>query len=211
MAWAPDYISSTDLKNYVRIGDTVDDAEIADAVIAASRAVDGRCSNPPTRRIGRQFGKVAAPEARRYTAWWDRGRGAWVVEIDDLMSTSGFTAEVLDVGPVDSYELEPINAAQEGKPWTHLVVKADSTAKPTGVEHEVSIVAAWGWTAVPGPVKQATKLQASRFLSRRGSPYGIAGSPEQGSELRLLSKVDPDVDVILTAAGLVKPPEIVFA
>jgi len=56
----------------------------------------------------------------------------------------------------------------------------------------------WGWSAVPVPVKEATYLQASRFHSRRDSPYGIAGSPDQGSELRLLSRVDPDVAVSLS-------------
>jgi hypothetical protein len=46
-------------------------------------------------------------------------------------------------------------------------------------------------------------LQASRFYARRDSPYGVAGSPDLGSEVRLLSKVDPDVAVSL--ADYVRP------
>jgi hypothetical protein len=61
----------------------------------------------------------------------------------------------------------------------------------------VKVTALWGWTAVPVAVKQATLLQASRFFSRRHSPYGVAGSPELGSEIRLLARVDPDVGVSL--------------
>jgi hypothetical protein len=59
------------------------------------------------------------------------------------------------------------------------------------------VTAVWGWTAVPTSVKQATLLQASRFHKRRHAPFGVAGSPEMGSEIRLLSRVDPDVSVAL--------------
>ena len=34
-------------------------------------------------------------------------------------------------------------------------------------------------------------------IHRKGSPYGIAGSPDLGSELRLLAKLDADVAVLL--------------
>jgi hypothetical protein len=61
----------------------------------------------------------------------------------------------------------------------------------------VEVRATFGWTAIPDLVISATLLQAGRFASRRDSPYGIAGSPDTGSELRLLDKVDPDVAVML--------------
>jgi hypothetical protein len=53
-------------------------------------------------------------------------------------------------------------------------------------------------------VEQATLLQASRFHARRFSPYGVAGSPELGSELRLLAKLDADVELALSKAQLVR-------
>lgn len=52
---------------------------------------------------------------------------------------------------------------------------------------------------VPGPVELACLIQASRWFKRKDAPFGIAGSPELGSELRLLSKLDPDVEVLLDA------------
>ncbi len=189
MAWAPDYITSDDLKDYRRIDDMIDDATIEIAVTSASRAVDDHCN--------RQFGVVDAPEERLYTAEYDYGLGRWVVEIDDLQTAAALAIEVADVGTVDSYLLEPLNAVLKGKAWTRLVVKTDSSATPTGETGEVAVTASWGWTTFPLSVVQATMLQASRFVSRQESPYGIAGSPEAGSEMRLLTRVDPDVGVAL--------------
>lgn len=194
MAWAPDYATSAELKAYVRIDDTLDDAQIALAITASSRAIDAA--------TGRQFGVVAAAAQRFYSGRWDRRIARWMVEIDDLMSTSSFAAITVDsegvtLGTIDDYVLEPRNAAAKSRPWTQMLIRPNSTYKPSGARDEVAVTALWGWTAVPDAVKQACLLQANRFLSRRNSPYGVTGSPELGSELRLLSKVDPDVEVIL--------------
>jgi uncharacterized phiE125 gp8 family phage protein len=194
MAWAPNYVTTAELRSYLNISDSADDTELDLAIAAASRAVDTDTN--------RQFGVVGSAEERFYTARWDRKRCRWVVDIDDLMSTSNFDAQIqdtdgVDVGQVNDYFLEPRNAAARARPWTQLVVKPDSTYKPTGLANEVAITALWGWTAVPDTVKQATRLQASRLFARRTSPYGIAGSPDVGSELRLLARVDPDVSVAL--------------
>lgn len=194
MTWAPDYITASEAKAYLRVGDTVDDTEIGVAITAASRAIDQHCN--------RQFGKVAAAEARVYTARWRGDRCRWVVEIDDLMTTTNLAILVGDDTLTD-YTLEPRNAAAEGKPWTRLVVGSDSSVVPTGEDDEIGMTAIWGWTAVLSAVKHATYLQMSRFVARRYSPFGVAGSPDTGSELRLLAKVDPDVAVSLR--GLVRP------
>ncbi len=186
MVWAPAYVTDVELKKFVTVDDVTDDAEVGLAIEAASRAVDDA--------TGRQFGKVAAPETRKYTALCRGGR--WVVEIDDLMTTVGLVVSV-PAGTITAYTLTPVNAATEGRPWTRLVVDTASTIQPTGAPYEVTATATWGWTAIPGAVKQATMLQANRFLQRRNSPYGVAGSPSDGSELRLLARVDPDVAVIL--------------
>lgn len=188
MAWAPDYTTAVALKDFVRVADTVDDAEIAVAITTASRAIDDHCN--------RQFGVVALAEARLYTARYDYDRCRWVVDIDDLMSTAGLAVTVAGVA-MTGFVKEPVNAAQKARPWTRLLVDAHPAVVPTGDEYEVSVTALWGWSAFPVPVVQATQLQASRFLARRDSPYGVAGTPDQGGELRLLSRVDPDVGVSL--------------
>jgi hypothetical protein len=186
MAWAPDYAQVSDLATYVRIGDDDDDAQLGLAVTTSSRAIDRHCR--------RQFGLVAAPEVRYYQPRWDRRSCRWVADIDDLMTTTGLLVDGdAVVGPV----LLPRNAAVRGEPWTVLAVDASD---------EVAVTARWGWTAIPNPIKQACLLQASRLFARRGSPFGVAGSPEMGNELRLLAKVDPDVAVALAPYRKVAQP-----
>jgi hypothetical protein len=178
MTWAPDYVTVAELKSFVRVDDTVDDVELALIASAASRAVD-RCA-------GRQFGVVAAPVARSYPVRWDRRRCRWIADVDDLQTAVGITG-------VTGYTLEPRNAVSEGLAWTRMVFSAD----PRDDDGMITPVAPWGWTTVPNAVKLASRLQGSRFVARRDSPYGIAGSPQNGSELRLLARVDPDVAVSL--------------
>lgn len=192
MPWAPNYVTTLELKSFLRIdsGDTVDDAQLALAAAAASRAVD--------LTTHRQFGQVAAPESRLYTPRWDCSRERWVIAIDDLMDATGFTLNIA-AGAITQYTLEPVNAAQRARPWTRVVVSKDSTILPKGELNEVTGLGKWGWVAIPDTVKEATLIQGSRFNKRRDAPFGVAGSPESGSELRLLAKVDPDVAVMLAS------------
>lgn len=191
MAWAPDYCTAADLKAFLRIQDTDDDAQVALAVTAASRAID--------RATNRQFGQSATQEDRFYTAEWDRDRRRWIVDIDDLMTTTGLTVHYDSdesgsyADMIDEFQLKPVNGAANGRPWTQIVVSPNSATTPGDIEDGVEVHGTFGWSAVPTTVKEACLLQASRFLSRRDSPFGVAGSPDIGSEMRLLPKLDPDV------------------
>lgn len=199
MSWAPDYVTESQLKSYLRIstGSTQDDAELAFAITAASRAVDHACN--------RQFGIVGSAEARVYTPFYDRRRARWTVDVDDFPSTSTLAIAV-DDDDDDVFDVTisttavrkyPFNAPDVGYPYTKLIINPASTSAPTSGEGTVQVTAKFGWSSVPDVVEQATLMQASRFFARRNSPYGIAGSPEIGSELRLLNKLDPDVDLAL--------------
>jgi hypothetical protein len=184
MAWAPDYTTADDLREFITSSTVeldADEANFPRAIAAASRAIDLHCR--------RQFGLVAAPAARRYQV---RRRGRYLAAtIDDLMTTTG----LLVAGEaVADPELTPLNAAADGKPWTRLEV--DSSAVDD--RGRVEVTARWGWTTVPVAVVEACLLQASRLSARRGSPFGVAGSPDTGGgEIRLLARVDPDVQVTL--------------
>lgn len=177
MVWKPDYVSAADVKAWSRIEDTDDDVQIALYVTAASRAVDGYCK--------RQFGRVAAPELRQYEGVFDRHLGTYVYAIDDLCSAVGLALLDSNAKAVTSYELRPRNAVVEGEPYTELRAAAGGLLSVTSD--------AWGWSAVPPAVKMGTLLQAARLSQRRDSPMGIAGSPSDGSELRLLAALDPDL------------------
>lgn len=193
MGWAPDYVTRDELKAFVRIDDDLDDAQLDLAIASASRAVDRCCR--------RQFG--AAPGPRYYTAKLDPVLNRMAIEIDDLMTADALHVHVDPDGDetfpteVTSYTLRPRNGPADGRPWTQIVIgRAASTTFPD-VPDAVRVTGQFGWDAVPATVKEATSLQASRLIARRDAPFGVAGSPQTGSELRLLAKVDPDVEVLL--------------
>lgn len=188
MTWAPDYATPAQLKSWIRVADNADDVEVATVITAASRAIDAVC--------GRQFGQVGVAEARTYPAVYSRHARGWLVEIDDLQTTTSFSMTIDGTSYTD-YTLGPVNALVRGRVYTQLALSEPSWGYSAACETNVVVTALWGWSAVPTTVLQALKVQGHRLLARRDSPFGVAGSPDQGSELRLLSRVDPDVELML--------------
>jgi hypothetical protein len=43
----------------------------------------------------------------------------------------------------------------------------------------------------------ACLIQVNRWYLRQKAPFGIAGAANMGNDLRLMSKLDPDVDQLL--------------
>lgn len=179
--WEPDYATVDELKAYVSIpdDDTVDDVALAGKITAASRSID--------QHTRRQFGQVDALEQRDYPIVC---RGIFkVLIVDDLMDITGLTVEV-DGQPIVPTYFHPANAPQKGVPYTRVFL-------PVGSAGVAQVTALWGWADVPPTITQAALLQASRLFKRQDAPFGVAGSPDLGSEIRLLAKVDPDVAVML--------------
>jgi hypothetical protein len=187
VTWEPDYASVAELKGLLRIPDTEDDAELALALSAASRVID--------RATSRQFGQVDTAEARTFELSWSRQRGRWKARIDDLMTDDDL--EVVAGGATLATSAYQFRRHRHGHPWVQLLV--DRVTSPTAGygPSTVEVTALWGWAEVPAAIKQATLIQASRIFKRRDSPFGVAGSPQVGSELRLLAKVDADVEVLV--------------
>jgi hypothetical protein len=194
MPWQPDYVTSTEGKEFMRgPSDTVDDAFTAAYITSASRAVDGYCR--------RQFGRVDAAEHRPYRAVYDRHLCHWLVDIDDLMDLTGFVVTVNDV-TTTNYRLEPVNADKKGKPWTQLVFTG--APFPCGRDFEVDGLGVWGWTEIPIPVKNATLVQMHRFAIDRVSPYGLAGMPQEGVITpKLQARLHPDA-IVMLGSGYVR-------
>lgn len=97
------------------------------------------------------------------------------------------------------FQVEPLNAAAAGEPWTRLVAIGPRWFPRLEHRAGVQVTAKFGWPGgtPPAPVKHAVLIQASRLWKRKDAPFGVAGSAELGSELRLLAKLDPDVESLL--------------
>lgn len=196
-----DYCSLVELKAQLRIADTVDDTALATYITSASRAIDAECY--------RTFGLTGSAVARLFDYDGLHIEGRCAVKLADLQTTVGL-AVTADYGYDYTYsttlvlntdfDLWPWNAAADGVPWTHLVLRPYiTTPSPTCAPQArlFSVTGNWGWTAVPTLVKSACLIQAARFFVRRDAPFGIAGSPDSGSEMRLLASLDPDVALML--------------
>jgi hypothetical protein len=189
MSWAPPYATPEELAHFMGDAAATDTAELTLAIEAASRSVDRFCD--------RQFGLLATPEVRYYTARYDTHRRRWIIDTDDFATTVGLVVE--SIGPQWDAELTdclpaPVNAVVDGRVWTSLVVDPASPMVPDAGENAIRVTAKFGWPAVPGAVKLATLIQASRLFARRHAPFGMAGNPEVG-QLRLLERLDVDLAV----------------
>jgi hypothetical protein len=191
--WKPDYVTVAQLDAYIRSTDTLDDTELGVWATASSRAVD--------KRTNRQFGQLAAPAARTYrrTPYYDPTTGLWLLEIDDVQDATGLLVNGVAYASSGA-TLLPDNAPADGEPWQRLGFITMPYASLPGLPMTNVVTARFGWTAVPSQVIAACKLQVSRWHFRRDSPAGVAGSPDSGSEIRLLARLDPDVAT--TLAGL---------
>jgi hypothetical protein len=196
------YASLTTFRAFIRnqatpAADVDSDIELL-ALEAAARAIDREC--------GRTFRLATTATARRFNVG-HLGRGwfpRYGIEIDDVMDITGMTVGFDTSGngsfstTSTAFRVAPFNAPSLGMPYHTLLLDVGVTPTIYGYNAEgVEVTAKWGWTATPPAVVNANLIQASRFLKRRDSPFGIAGSPEMGNELRLLSKLDPDVAVML--------------
>lgn len=195
MALHPSYATVNEFKAWVGgVTGSTQDTNITVALAAASRAVDHYCN--------RSFGLVDEAEARLFTAGYDPRSCRYSCEITDLMTTDNLVVETDDGTGTFATELtldtdftlHPSNAPLDGRPWTAIRFTSSVPVSPL----RVRVTGEFGWTAVPDVVKHATLLQANRIWFRRNAPAGVAGSPELGSEIRLLAKLDPDVELLLS-------------
>lgn len=189
MTWAPDYVTADEVAGFAHVDDDVDDVDYQRAASTASRSIDDKCK--------RQFG-LTASESRLYTPRWSYTRSAWMVETDDFVTVTEIAVDALGDGTYTVIELIkgiklPANASQESRPWERLAIRNESMPSFIYPHDCVRVTGTFGWASVPVAIKEATLLQASRLAARRDSPYGVAGSPDTGSEIRLLARLDPDV------------------
>ena len=193
------YATLVELKGFVGIpsADTADDTTLQSALDSASAQVDKFCD--------RLFTADSSPTVRRYEV-----RCTGEVDVDPISTTTGLVVQTDDnadgvfetTWTLDTdFRLEPINAALQTPPapWTRLVALGTRWFPRIAYRPGLQVTAKFGWPGGTAPygVKHATLVQASRLWKRKDAPFGVAGSVEFGSEVRLLAKLDPDVESLL--------------
>ena len=194
MAITNGYTTLSEVKDILRITDSVDDTLLETSIEAASRQIDTHCERVFTSSTAT---RVFVPN------------DSYLTEIDDLVSlTTLKTSSNID-GTFDitwtstDYQLEPLNGLSGGlsAPYTHIRAVGDylfptaNFPSSTG-EASVQVTGVFGYgTAVPTDIRQACNLLAIRQYKRYDSPLGVAGFGDIG--VVRVSRIDPDVDMML--------------
>lgn len=191
------YASLAELRAFVGIpvADTADDTALTLAVDSASQQVDNFCH--------RTFTADAMPTTRYYSA-----TDYLTLDIDPISTANGLVVQTDEDGNGTfettwtvgtDFRLDPVNAAAGAEPYTRLVGLGTRWFPMLQYRPGVLVTASYGWPGgtAPAAVKEATLIQASRLFKRKDAPFGVAGSVEFGSEMRLLARLDPDVESLL--------------
>lgn len=197
MALGDPYATVAEVKSDLGITDTVDDSRLGVTVGAASAWVQQWC--------GRDFAKSDTATARTFTA-----NHAGYVDVDDFWSTTGLVigTDDDDDGDIDTtwtlgthFELRPVDGYHDGIagwPYTQVASLGLLSFPVYGFRSgRVSVTAKWGWAAVPSSVNLATRLIAARWLKRKDSPEGVLGGFGDFGPVRVGTRLDPDVDLML--------------
>jgi hypothetical protein len=126
-----------------------------------------------------------------------------VAVTDDIADPLGSVTVAVDLTGDGNYvqvtgtTVLPRNAVAKGEPGTAILFAGSSMPVPPAIAESVMVVTEWGWPEIPVSIHEACLLQTSRLISRRDAPFGVAGSPEVGSEVRLLARLDPDVEQLI--------------
>ncbi len=191
MAITNGYVTRNDVQQALGLGTAVltpDSEEIDQVITSVSRAIDDYC--------GRFFYSVAG------TVTFTADNYLFLPIVDFSAVTSVKTDEDNDGTPEITLVANTdfrlaTNKVVPGWPYTGIQITSFGThTLPLGVTEGVEVIGTRGWAAIPEPVKAAALLQSGRVHARRQTPYGVAGSPE-GGIIRLLSRLDPDVELML--------------
>ncbi len=185
------YCTIAELKARLTIADTTDDTILTQVVSAVSRWIDAFCN--------RRFYTTAADETRYFAPGYDD-----LLHCGDLVSIASSGLKTDDDGDrtyentwaTTDYDLEPSNAALDGKPYTEIRVAPNGDYSFPIAAKGVQIVGKFGWSSAPAQVKEACLIQCERIFKRKDAVFGVTGESVAG-ELRLIPRLDVDVQELL--------------
>jgi hypothetical protein len=198
MAVTNGYCSLADVKNALRITDTIDDTLIENSINAASRMIDQYCN--------RYFYSGSAGEVRYYKA-----NDGFVCWIDDCQTITEVKTSSTDPLIYDTtwdsgdYQVLPANRWANGAYYPITALTAtDNYLFPVWADIAlVKVTGTFGWSSVPDPIKFACIIQSSRLFKRLESPLGVAGVSDLGI-MRVGSSIDGDVAQLINPFRLLR-------
>lgn len=195
MAISNGYATLAQVKSALRITDSTDDTLLEQAIESASRRIDSYC--------GRWFYKTTATAILVYP--FDN----YNLPTQDIANTT-VTLKVSTSGngvydqtwtQGTDYQLEPLNASLNSKPYRRIVCIGGKTfpIQTTPNIAYIQLTASWGWDAVPIDVTQACVLLSIRQFARLNAALGIVGFNDMAIQVKA---VDPDVRDLLNSHRL---------
>lgn len=164
------------------------------SLATAHKTIDGAC--------GRRFWADSSDQTRRYSSL-----SGDYIRIDDLHTLTSLKSDDGGDGTFENtwtentdFNLEPLNAAADGKPWTAVRKHpAGSYSFSTSYPRTVELTGRFGWPSVPDPIREATLILASKLFKRkREAPFGIfTGGGIEGVAVRL-TRTDPDIPMLIS-------------
>lgn len=184
------YCTLAELKEILRILDTVDDELLEARINEASRVIDQHCN--------RRFYADSTASARLFTSIDGN-----TIFVDDISSTTGLVVKSDSAGDgtyattiaATDFQAEPLNAIVKGTPITSIAARLAGAFSMAAVPAGCQVTAKWGWPAVPDPVHSACLILAGRLVKRGDSLLGVAGFGELGAIT--VRAIDPDVERML--------------
>lgn len=174
------YATLAELRTRVGITDaafTGQDSKLTEALAVASRGIEKSC--------GRQFNLAASATARVFYP-----DSHCMATVDDISSTTGLVIKTDSAGDATfattwaaaDYELQPLNGVVDGEiGWPYWHIKAVLRSFPCwSARASLQVTAAWGWTAVPAPVKEGCLILAEEIYKLKDNPFGAGGYSQYG-------------------------------
>lgn len=168
----PRYLEVEAFKSWARNEiPTNDDEWIEDAIVAAEQWLDNELGRRVEVASGTASARVFVPN------------GTPLLPIDDCVSVTSVTENGALVAPI-AYQLEPLNGrgvAGEPLPFNMVRRLNDQDWYADYGRATISVVATWGWAAIPALVKESCKIVAKDILANRKVTFGIVAATESAA------------------------------
>lgn len=167
------YVALAEVKSYLNITTSTDDALINASITAAIKAVNAYCR--------RQFEAVTA--TRSYNQYYARLRGTALYLDEDLLTVTTLTngeGTVIPTTPTAGYWLEPRN-----EPPYSLIRLKSAYYFNWNTDSDITVAGTWGYSATcPEDVARATLRWAVYLYRQKDTPdFEVTATPDGGQQV----------------------------